>query len=371
VWNRAALSAPPRTFQGQADQLLDVAWHPSGTHLALAGGDGTVKVWDLAHAGPGQVVESDIGMVMDLAFRADGRQLMVVRPGRELRLRPWPTDEAGPHTGKHGKGNRGAYRPDGRQLALATGDDRIELRDPDTNRVHTEIRVPVRAGAEGAVLRLAYSPDSRVLATADLPRSEKSMAALTGRWPADVQLWRAGEDGWTYAPFARLTGATAWAEALAFSADGRWFAACGQDSMVHVWDLTRLRPEGVLAPAWSANPVGRPFKCLAFSPRGSLFATGGADGTVRLWDAESGEERGRLTGHTGLVAALAFTPDGSRLASAGFDGLVRVWDVANRHELLTLQGHTNRVLALAFTPDGHVLVSGGDDGAVRAWDGSP
>jgi WD40 repeat protein len=107
---------------------------------------------------------------------------------------------------------------------------------------------------------------------------------------------------------------------------------------------------------------------LAFSPTEDLLASAGADGTVRLWSVRTGEARGVLRGHKGMVVALAFAPDGT-LASACHDGVVRLWDVAGQEVREKLLWEANEpVSGLDFSRDGKTLAASSHDGSVTLWD---
>jgi hypothetical protein len=102
--------------------------------------------------------------------------------------------------------------------------------------------------------------------------------------------------------------------------------------------------------------------------RGDRLASGGEDMTIRLWETVSGEETGRLRGHTGAVTALAFGPDPRWLASGGWDRSARLWDVSTG-QFRELAGIGGGIRAVAFSPDGRDLLVGGGK-TVKAWDAS-
>ncbi|MDN3261307.1 XRE family transcriptional regulator [Streptomyces sp. CSDS2] len=160
---------------------------------------------------------------------------------------------------------------------------------------------------------------------------------------------------------------------VTFSPRGNFLAGVGWKGEIRLWDVSDLRRPRVL----SVFPTGHKdyVFSLDVSPDGRMIATGSYDDTVRLWDvADPARPRflKRLTGHTGNVKPVAFSPDGSTLASGSDDRTVRLWDVRNaRHaRLITVLGggHQDFVDALAYSRDGHSLLTGSDDGTARLWD---
>src|SRR5262249_43813524 len=69
-----------------------------------------------------------------------------------------------------------------------------------------------------------------------------------------------------------------------------------------------------------------------FSPDSRMLAWGGWRGSdIHLREVATGQERHRLSGHSGRLMALAFTADGSRLVSGGTDSTALVWDLTGRY----------------------------------------
>jgi serine/threonine protein kinase/WD40 repeat protein len=99
---------------------------------------------------------------------------------------------------------------------------------------------------------------------------------------------------------------------------------------------------------------------LAFSPDGRMFAAGGHDRTVRLFYTDTGEPAGPPLAAGARVRALAFSPDGRWLVAGGDAGYqqgeksaLSRWEVAGRAPADPTDRLVNReVKAIAFSCDG-------------------
>ena len=189
---------------------------------------------------------------------------------------------------------------------------------------------------------------------------------------------------------------------IAFSNDGRWLAADGNDYKIHIWDVSTRSQVHTLAGhvgkitgivftrngelisasedgtvrLWNVseereirqfqNGAGR-VTSIALSPDENHLVFGTTDGTLRLWEVGTGVLRKTLRGHEDVVLAVDFRRDGGQIASGSEDNTVRLWDVATGRLIETFIGHEKRVWAVAFQPDGKQIASGSWDGAVRLW----
>ncbi|MBO4255751.1 helix-turn-helix domain-containing protein [Streptomyces griseorubiginosus] len=336
LWDVAAHRATA-VLTGHSDDVNAVAYTPDGTTVVSAGGDGTTRLWDVRSGRPAAILAGHTDYVMSVAVNATGTTLAT--GGFDQSVVLWdlrgPVLTARPFT----EVSQAAYSPDGKLLATADADHTLRLWDVARHRVVTRF-----TSHRESVFSVAFAPDGRTLASAGSDGT--------------VRLW----DIPSHRTLATLTGHAGDVFSVAFAPDGRTLASAGADRTVRLWDVATHRQLAVLTGHTDyANDV-------AFSPDGRTLASASDDLTVRLWDTATGRPLATLTGHTGAVRGVAFSPDGSTLASGGNDGTVRLWDVRHRRPEAALTGHTGSVRGIAFSPDGRLLASSGSDRTVRLWD---
>jgi WD40 repeat protein len=122
---------------------------------------------------------------------------------------------------------------------------------------------------------------------------------------------------------------------LAFSPDGKRLATVSWDRTAKIWDMETPTATGKINKAiLTLEGQSEHISCIAFSPDGRQFATGSMDSTVKIWNlplTSSSTQIPRavltLKGHSKGVETLYFSPDGKRLTSVSWDNMAIIWNV--------------------------------------------
>jgi WD40 repeat protein len=211
----AATGKPLGAPLEQGQSVWAVAFSPDGKTLA-AGGNGAVKLWDVA-AGKETATIRGSALVKSLMFSPSGKQLAV---GGGYVIRLCDVEKAQEYASLEGV--KAAYSPDGKTLAAvrpttvalcdltAGGKDRLVLEGE---------KGVLPSTPDGEMGGIAFSPDSKALATAGRDRT--------------VRLW----DTQTGKELAVFKGHTAAAISAAFSPDGKLIASGGEDKTVRLWEM--------------------------------------------------------------------------------------------------------------------------------------
>jgi WD40 repeat protein/DNA-binding SARP family transcriptional activator len=324
------------TLVGHTDSVFDAVFDPSGSRIATASGDGTVRVWNAAD---GQ---------LDVTFDVEGLPLVP------------------------------AFSNDGSLLAATSIEGPVRVWDLETER---EIRVLAPPG--GITINLAFSPDDSLLAVTRITESDEDLTPLIfdvgtglvtrlegqgvrdiGFTPDGSRILTAGHDGtvriWDTESREELyayTGHRGPVSDLHISADGSTVASSGTLD-VQVWDLITLETKaevfGHTGNVWAID----------LNPTADLLLTATkSDGTTRLWDLSPywSHELIGLPNPPGL-GGVEFSPDDGTLVTSGAPGAVSVWDVDTGREQRTFEA-AEHVSRLDIDPSGTYLATAGSAGA--------
>jgi WD40 repeat protein len=288
----------------------DLAWSPDGNRLAVSAGD-WAHIYDAYTLVELQTIYTGAWAV-DLDYQIEDMLSLVDKDGS---LQFWDTS-----TGSllcrmhaHEKGaNSLDIDPSGRLLASAGNDAILRLWDlapllndsvPLSSEEGCGLQVKAEMiGGAFAVPAVRFSPDGMLVASIDI-QVVRLRDPLTQRLVRSLHAENSLFD-------------------IAFSPDGRWLASAELGNQVRVWDVNTGEALHILAQNQGSS---RFFWRVTFNPDGEILAAGSSDGTIVLWGAASGEVLRVIPAHAQAVTALEYSPDGLILASGSLDASVKLW----------------------------------------------
>jgi eukaryotic-like serine/threonine-protein kinase len=285
--------------------------------------------------------------------------------------------------------NRLGIAPDGKTLAVPSGDKGVQLWDVATRSVRGEL--------PGRCFQAFFSPGSHWVATvvsqqgrvdvfnaqtgelvASLPRDDnvndvafspdESLIAITSDErtagsQVNLRLWR-----WRDKTLLGLrsfpSGHESFHYKVAFHPDGRRLALTQLQGGVRILRATDLTDEQLV------ETYDQGAGAVAISPNGRWLAVGvdGRENAIYLWDLPARTPPVLLRGHTSDIRALDFSRDSQWLASGSDDQTVKVWAMPQRRLRATLRGHRSDLRSVGFVGDGPMLVSGDVQAEIKFWD---
>ena len=241
-------------LRGHRHGVQNIVFGPDNRYLACGGVDGVVELWDWAARVP-RLLDTGHKGPLWIAFGPDGH--LLVTSSSEGGVRIWETSGGQLVTTLPLERPQNiAFSPDGQCLAILCSDrdqeDTLELWS-FTERKWLRSLV----GHEGVILKTAFSPDGRLLASASTDHTVRLWEVATGK---ELRV---------------LEGHHGYVLGVAFSPDGRLVASCSNDNTVRLWDVETGRCHVVL--------LHLPAGWVAFTPDGR-YKTGGEVGG-HFWHA--------------------------------------------------------------------------------------
>ncbi len=341
-WHRR-LKQPVQVLRGHVGIVHDLAYHPDGRHLATAGFDRSVRIWQVDSGTEVRALEGHLAPVTTVAFSPDGERLVSAGYDRLLKIWDWREPrELRTLSGHRRSVHSVAFSHDGQTLASASYDGTVRLWDVKSGQQQR-----ILTSHAGEAWGVDFSPDDRLIAS--------------GHASSTVAIWHV-EDGELS---VTLDGHSDGVTCVKFNSDGTRLATASHDREARVWDVSSR--DEVLTLEGHGNWV----QSICWSSDDKSLLTASWDGTSRVWSADTGEERLSLRGHEAYVQSAEFSPDLESIASVGDDGTLRVWKnqstrtSSTMHIAASRAGNPNYP---SFSVNGRVVFVPSYTGTLRGWD---
>jgi WD40 repeat protein len=352
LWSLDSMKSVARLAVAGTPALVTI--DASGSHLAVADYDRSVRVWDFR----GSTLLAQFNLVSQpsrILLSPDGRRLGAVHGDRGVSL--WHADVPDAPLLQERQTAQWQIAFSGTGQSFVAGSPRYGFQVYRSYDGRVTGPLLGSGMADNATTTVSFSNDERFIVTASPATSSRAWRA-----PRPAQL-RASADSAEVESAHRL-----WREAgnsvSAISPGGDQLAIGDSDGHVHIVAVDAA--ENAIADANDeVSYLGHaaPVTAIAFSRDGSLVASAAGNGSIRLWDSGTGSPK-PFTVHAPIEASdqMQFSPDNLRLA---VNGGRRVWVVstATGNILSEIElGETHA--SMAFAND-EQLYLGGESGTLR------
>lgn len=310
----------PSLNPGALNDIICLSFAPNNKLLASSALDGTVKIWDVNKGIILKVIQTSAS---SLAFSPDGKILALSIEGK-IKL----------------------YQTNNWQLMKILRIKNVESASP-----------------------IAFSPTGELIATGgghwEEIQSNKWVIVNGGAKIFDIHKGK----------LLDILYPAEIVDTIAFSPIDRILAIASRDInnkiFVHIWDVENWREITNLKIIDSYYALND----LAFSPNGLYLAAGGDDGIIRVWRTDNWTLTATLRGGSD-IQTVTFSPDGKWLASKERGALI-LWQVGQWNRVARWRLKYKWWLAeimpskiIAYSPNGQFLATGDEFGTIYVFEGN-
>jgi WD40 repeat protein len=237
-----------------------LAYSHDGKMLAAKIDFGAMKIYDPATMKELKESPSHSATSLVLAFSADNSTLTGAAPWEYEFWEHTRGSMSSSRSGGFPANSFAALSPDGKTVVWGSGDGNLQFMQPQGGGW--------RQMQVGRVNHAAFSPDNKLLATANTDKIIRVWDAANGK---EVR---------------KFTAANEEPGLLAFAGDGKTLVSAGKkDAVLRLWDVATGKELKQVS-----GPRGGALRSLALAPDGKKVATASGDGRMRYWDLDNPAE---------------------------------------------------------------------------------
>ncbi|KAF9431622.1 hypothetical protein BGZ76_011920 [Entomortierella beljakovae] len=290
VKRTSALKAPIMLLQGQGGELYTSKFSPSGDHIASAGEEKCIYLWNTyGECSNYGVIKGHNGPILELHWSRDGSMIFTASADKTCGVYDVQTGERIKRFKGHTSFvNSCSPAKRGPEL-LASGSDDGSVKIWDLR-------------SKNAV----ESFDSQYQITA-VSFSDAGDLVFAGGIDNNIAAWDMRKKNISYT----LTGHMDTVSGISLSPDGNQLLSNAMDNTVRIWDVKPFSASGNrLLKTFEGAPHGFEKNLIrpAWSHNGSMIGVGAGDRNVVIWDTLTRKILYKLPGHKGCVNEIDFHP---------------------------------------------------------------
>jgi WD40 repeat protein len=398
------------------DWIYALDWHPDGKRIIASQRRGRVRIWDTTTGKPIYDRKINDHSTRFADWSPDGSLLAIGggAPDFSIIIADHEAKEIRRFT-VNGTPTSGSWSSDGRQFAVGTRSQQLEVWD-----VATGVRVQAPNLHSAQLRQAVWSPNGEFIGTSTddkivrLVRRQalKSESDKTGPPRLRRPIWSRDDKALTgftsdgklmcvgiadqvvhesiTTPGQRVRG-------FQYTPDGLWILAWKSFNSFDAWihDSRKATPKIPLRTSnFAVSPNGKQLMSrdlrevtnvleaatgklqfsmapdlfqFAWSPDGSMIAIGGTNPRIEFWSPKTGKLLFRLPSEYG-IEKLVWRSDGARVAAITVSGSLSIFDVVNRKSLPPIWGHSDVASEIAWSGDGRRIATGDNIGTIKIWD---
>jgi tricorn protease-like protein len=310
--------------------VIGLSLSRDGKTLLSAGGDGIIRVWDLASGQIQRTLTGHTNAIYEAKFSPNEK--LIASSSRDLTARIWDFAtgrELHKFTGFQCSVKSVAFSPNGKMVAVVGNDGMLKLWDVKTGRELKSLVHSKSPDVDTSIYSVVFSRDSKKVYAGNGDGTISEWDAASGE---EADVWKAHNDN---------------VMALAFSNDYRLLVSTSMfEATTKLWDVTTKRELKSFAEK-KEDGLTENSHAVAFSPNQKMVAASVAGFKdqqspyvyVRtyVWDVETGEKLFTLEGQKFDVGGLVFTPDNRYLLAGSADQTIKIYDLQTGKEARTLK----------------------------------